>query len=585
MNINYNNKLDIFKILLSYIDTLHDFSTNKKRLNNLFKFYNEYYFTNNLDILILDKKYNYIRKILQNNGDNVNDKLNRYIILNNIYTSLNNNELIQYHDSNYKTKNYNYNKINKISLSDFKKVLLQNFKFITHNINDLEVLYRMIDYNGSNNLIYNKIKLSNNKELFYLNDNTIELIFYQRDIFYKLIKNIENNNENQTEIILKFILSDNNNDDDNKYYDKYEKLIIKNIFNGLNNDKIQPINFPISYINDTETDNIDGIENIYKFKINNSQKEVIDQAKISTNNNNSETSTNRKNATLDKLIEKQFNTENNKIKENIKIDKSFHNYYEQKYKYNNINKINLELINFNKSLSYMKNDDFEINMSLIKDNNKYTIQLLFIDIKNNIKYSFNYKNDNSITEISNLIDLYISNQYGKIDKYFIIKKDNEPLLIKEFNNELLKIIKKNKKIKEYYNVRNGIMLFIITSFKRFGDWYQQLISQYTYLYIITSDFYAKLFGIINKSPVIINEYKTGEYYLYNFLPNEELASSNEIEFKHSENLIHPKSKFGINNSTDLDENRYYKNKINNHDFYHKYLKYKNKYNKLKNSLT
>ena len=37
MNINYNNKLDIFKILLSYIDTLHDFSTNKKRLNNLFK--------------------------------------------------------------------------------------------------------------------------------------------------------------------------------------------------------------------------------------------------------------------------------------------------------------------------------------------------------------------------------------------------------------------------------------------------------------------------------------------------------------------------------------------------------------------
>ena len=69
----------------------------------------------------------------------------------------------------------------------------------------------------------------------------------------------------------------------------------------------------------------------------------------------------------------------------------------------------------------MKNDDFEINMSLIKDNNKYTIQLLFIDIKNNIKYSFNYKNDNSITEISNLIDLYISNQYGKIDKYFIFQ--------------------------------------------------------------------------------------------------------------------------------------------------------------------
>ena len=314
--------------------------------------------------------------------------------------------------------------------------------------------------------------------------------------------------------------------------------IIKNIIKGLNGNTIQIINFPVSYFNDTNHDNIHKLSDMFKFKIINNQKLDIDSAKIS-----------------DKTIDEVHQIENDD--------------------YNKMNNIHFNIKNeFNQSLNF-DNKYFDIKMYLDED---YKIVLQFYIKNNNNIYYFKFKNNlkkdgktgfTSPSNIINYINIFINNETTNknlIDFYndFNIKKEKFIKFKEEFNTPST-----NK-------LFDCVMIFILSSFKRFGDWYQQLIAKNTYFYVITNDFYAKLFGILNGSPVILDE--NGIYYLYNFLP---LNYNKYIEINKLNILIHRKSNYDRQNK--LYTGKQNKNKEIPYDrsYFRKYLKYKNKYYNLK----
>ena len=599
-----HNILKNLIIYLSYIDSLHDFKKDDikfKHLHSLYTFYdNMYSFSNQSKNKLLDET-KYLKKLIRTNVHDVNLASNRKIILNEIETILLNNNTMTIHDQTYDPNNYDNTKINKISLIDFKYIILENFKLITEKITEIDVLNQMIDYNGSNNLFYERlpsIKYKSKLELYYNNESTVELIFFQRNIYYQLIKLFKENeklNEDKITEILKFIL--------NTFYNEHHNTIRKSIRKNIL--QIKEINFPISFFNDTELDNINNLSNIFKFQIKNNQKKEIDSANISDTGIGIENSLNKINFNINKFDEKlDFSNdffdikmyldkyEDIKYRINLRIISVLNtdntNIIDYTFSFTNTNKHNTNSVkNILKYLDdYYKNGTINENFKILKKNELSNINTFFNDINkyhNMSKLTFltdlkNYKSrtKNNMKSFLTHIDKYNNNN---IKKFFedinedIIKMDDKVLVD---TNDTVKYI-----INEYSKYTNSsILVFIITSFKRFGDWYQQLLGKYTYFYVFTIDYYAKLFGILNKSPVILNQ--NGEYYLYNFLPNK---IDDTIEFRTIDNktLIHPKSIYGLKNNLFTNQELYNTNKKIDYDrsYYKKYIKYKLKYIKYK----
>jgi hypothetical protein len=576
LDINSNN-LEYFINLISFYDTLHDFkkvSADEKEDNVVAEEIEDNVVTKKKEGIIkkfikkLEEFYKSENKIGSLNynlmdSSNTIDFLSKYKIQN---ESVNNtdwrvnfknsliNTLLELKLINEYPKPYNKNIINRIKLNDMKNIIRNNFKKIFKNINNIEIILLILHYPNQNlDFIKELNKITKAKiDIFYSSIDIINAIFIQRHHIYNLIFYFRKNDYEKVDEILNYFLQDidNNITLKNKLIDKNELIkIIKTNLKNLGPDVIN-INFPITIIDDMTSDDFDlGI--MFKFNIYNKIKNNIDQAE-----------------TL-KCASRLQKIENNKIEidkvMNIKdISDSYIGYFDISN-----NEINYKLMDY--EYSY-QNDGI-----MIKNNNNQINILVKNNSINNIK--------------SAILDIY--------KKYNVKNEKDLSLNIINIKNKIDINLKKNIKINE--NIINHI-IFMLFGAKRFGDWSQMIISRNKYFYVKTQDFFAKIYGILKGAPVIFVDNNT--IYLYNYLPVDNNSS-----------LIYGKSKKKNKKSrsdcdvfsTDISNNKlvhYNKNTMpyinieepclentncskNNYTssynrlFFKKYIKYKNKYFKLK----
>lgn len=120
----------------------------------------------------------------------------------------------------------------------------------------------------------------------------------------------------------------------------------------------------------------------------------------------------------------------------------------------------------------------------------------------------------------------------------------------------------------------GIIVFILFGSKRFGDWIQVELAKKYYFMLRTDDFYCRLYSYIINAPVIIDK------IIYNYKPVENFNNSidtkifSKTDEKLNKNDITNNDKIIFTDTREIEGslNRYY---------FHKYLKYKYKYLRLK----
>ena len=282
------------------------------------------------------------------------------------------------------------------------------------------------------------------------------------------------------------------------------------------------------------------------------------------NNNNDliikKNSVGRKNFGLSQLLQ-ELNDYINNINKDV-----YKNKYKNKYKNintntkNHLTKILLTIRKKPKIYNNLKNEIFNINdINEIKVDNK---KIKIVDVVILFKYylsndSFNIKNiDNSIEDYIFDFIFYNNEMYHFID-------------YKNIRN-VLKFYKDNPNI-------ISILTELIYGAKRFGDWFQVYLSKKYNFMIQTEDILCKIYAYFYGAPVILNLYK--ENYLFNYKNNNDRNMENFRKIHKNDNKIkllsnNDKLVYTSLNNIKTNVNRFY---------FYKYIKYKKKYLKLKNT--
>jgi hypothetical protein len=141
--------------------------------------------------------------------------------------------------------------------------------------------------------------------------------------------------------------------------------------------------------------------------------------------------------------------------------------------------------------------------------------------------------------------------------------------------------------KNVHMLNGSEIIMCLLSFKRYGDWYAQLVGYNNYLFVQTTDFYARLYGIIIGTPTILEStYTDNKLKIFNWKPNDDI-NNNFIKGEHNftltsndvntikdtkpeelKNIQMPY--YGATNIASLDRT-----------YFNKYKKYKKKYLELK----
>jgi hypothetical protein len=165
------------------------------------------------------------------------------------------------------------------------------------------------------------------------------------------------------------------------------------------------------------------------------------------------------------------------------------------------------------------------------------------------------------------------------------------------------------------NLCQGLVIYILTGAKRFGDWIQQKLSKKLYFMLQTNDYLCRAYGILIGAPVEnsfqdLKEKKKideSKVFIYNYNPSDEFISSFSIDstyrkFGIKDNDAYNKSKKPFGEQTimkrDLDiqdivgsdkmiistsQNKRIESDISRF-WFKKYIKYKHKYFELKSRL-
>ena len=275
----------------------------------------------------------------------------------------------------------------------------------------------------------------------------------------------------------------------------------------------------------------------------------------------------------------------------------------------------LELEIFNLDFLEKKiNESIELNKKIVenKKNIEETIKKVKELIKNNIRLV--KENDELKNEINNILKRESTKEIKR-------KKINENLQNIEENNKLIK--EKEKEIDDYNELNKkilnlkedfNIIYLAIFGFKRFGDWYPEMLARKNYLFVNSDDVWANMFGLVYGTPVVYVE--ENDYIVYNYIPPKNLIKEFEegksnftipnidtdddgkTVYKYSQDSIVKKDKtkeFKLifqkkdeykNNS----EGNIVKNTSTPKDpplsryYFEKYLKYKNKYLELQKNI-
>ena len=278
------------------------------------------------------------------------------------------------------------------------------------------------------------------------------------------------------------------------------------------------------------------------------------------------------------------------------ISSKINNYSDYKNVFINLKKI-YDYINLNKKLDYFF-DFFEINknafeaIELILFDEEYINTCLYFN--KNLKL---YVKDNKISNLGQELLFYSNIQFNN---YFT--KISEILFHKDLYIQLNNIYNNmnNDNSIELDNILNmckGCVSFLLFGAKRYGDWIQSQISEKYYMMLQTTDLFCKLYSYIIGGPVIIDN-DNNEKIIYNYIPNDCIEKVNNNDFIKKIPNINKLLKTKKNNNyqeqilsnINSDDKLLYEglNTIETGSikryYYKKYLKYKIKYNNLKNQL-
>ncbi len=178
----------------------------------------------------------------------------------------------------------------------------------------------------------------------------------------------------------------------------------------------------------------------------------------------------------------------------------------------------------------------------------------------------------------------------KIIKHKDLDKMKNTIDVSDLENLLYKIFK------DYYSSgrMNQFICFLLVGAKRYGDWVQALLGKRHYFFIQTSDYYCSYRSLLINGPVFINSKGPSDKDLnnikvYNF---REIPNFDESYIKNNFGII---NKSGNRTEHKIDDNHngllYTREKYNDHiktpgisrNYFYKYIKYKTKYNQLKNN--
>jgi hypothetical protein len=362
---------------------------------------------------------------------------------------------------------------------------------------------------------------------FYIDNNDI-VSEYKNKIKFRLFSNTVGRNEN------------------NGIYQitHYIIQIIKNISNNIQQPNLD--NNPneiLKTLKQKLTNNILELNKLNSLD----DKSIMNSIKnIEGRKNNNKKSLNKYKDEIDTLI-KDASYLNNNIN-NIKFNNNYFKYLEKiKIFIENTqhSKKILDDLKINLDFNDMMYLNYDYNKLKKISNKELALQIIFFEEI--------YKNKNNLSNIIDISDLHI-----QLKNLYI-----------EFENDLDIVI--------------GCLVNLLFGCKRFGDWIQVNLSKKFYFMLQTDDFYCKLYAYLIGAPVIIDN----KFYNYNppddLKFNENLFRKIKLDDEKNENLfkIKSKSKNSIiyKSLKDINTNsleRYY---------YQKYLKYKNKYIKLKNNLS
>lgn len=506
------------------------------------------------------------------------------------------------------------------------------------SINELKILKNIIKkFNGNHkNIIELKKTIINNYYKIFEDIISDDDILKIRHLLYFLI---QNEDDSSRTIILNMIKTFLNNKDI-----KLDKIKLK-IKNFKKNSKNENLTYPISYFDDMT----DGLYTPnYDYHIINLKKKDIDGAKTIS----------PQKQIYNNLSGKRNNIEiknGNTYSVGFTVDKSdFLVFHKTKYYLDETNKIKCEFIDsvnyktYFIEISLTSNEISFISMLVEKicqifDDywtliNSRTFEMLpnseFDWLETYIeKYMIDNNSDykNLFTEIESIkekIKTY-EKKLLNFDNLKLQKHNLELIRAQMIDNELsiftFSIINFIRKIHGYISVKytlknnslaeenerkhlcQGLVVYILTGTKRFGDWIQMKLSKKLYFMLQTKDYLCKAYGILIGAPVEIffkkneaDKIDENKISLYNYNPSIDFLSSlnmykifginydsvynkknepfgestilgREIEIKEKEDN---KMIISTSNNTkiELDINRYW---------FKKYAKYKHKYIELK----
>jgi hypothetical protein len=263
-------------------------------------------------------------------------------------------------------------------------------------------------------------------------------------------------------------------------------------------------------------------------------------------------------------------------------------------------KINFDNIN-SQDITELNKIILNICFYINKEKNKEKLLLNGIISSDTIKKIIKLSNYDLYNRLSRIINLDESNILKKIFILNILKNPDllnlrQILNIDDLEEALYLIYLK------YYlptNIRNmkNVIAFILTGAKRYGDWIQVNLGKKHYFFVQTKDYYCMFKSLLAKGPVCIFPNKLGDTNLKNVLIyNYEYIPKFNASYIKTYFGLHTYIKENESQITELDNPNnhgllYFRNRRSNTDYiktpnisrnyFYKYIKYKTKYNQLK----
>lgn len=516
------------------------------------------------------------------------------------------------------------------------------------SINELKILKRIIRKFGGDHKNIIEIKktiISNYYKIFDKKISDDDILKIRHLLYFLIEKDDESLREQILNIITNFLINIKSDHKDIKL-DK-----IKEKINDFKKKKYKNLTYPISYFDDMT----DGLyTQNYDYHIINLNKKDIDGAKTTSPqkqiyNNLKENLTGRKN----NIEIKNGNTYSVGFTVNKKDILKF---YKTKYYLDDTNKINCEFTDsVNHKIHFIQisltSNEISFLSKLIEkicqifDDYWILINSETFDMLENSefnwleKYIIDYsKNKDLFTEIESTKD-----KINKLDKTKLsninnlkILKDKLEIIRAQLNDELSifirSIINFIKKIHSYisdkYKLKNnslaeenerkhlcqGLVVYILTGIKRFGDWIQMKLSRKLYFMLQTKDYLCKAYGILIGAPVEIyfkeresDKIDENKISLYNYNPSTDFLATFNVDEIYKKFGIEYNSVYNSQNKPFVEstilgreidikkiegdkmiistsDNKKIESDINRY-WFKKYTKYKQKYIELKNKIT